>query len=122
MLRDELVFNQFNQVAISFHFFPDDWDQSTSGRPSNPALYPDLMNPGNRRSSLLVVKRMIDIIGSAMALILFSPLLLICALAVKMSSKGPVLFRQQRVGQYGQCFRSSDRCMWATIIRFTRSL
>ena len=40
-LRDKLTFEQFNQVSISFHFFPDDWDHDISGRPSNPALYPD---------------------------------------------------------------------------------
>src|SRR5271168_1358776 len=38
-LRDNLTFEQFNQINISFHFFPDDWDHDTSGRPSNPALY-----------------------------------------------------------------------------------
>jgi hypothetical protein len=41
-LRDELTFDQFNQVSISFHFFPDDWDHDQPGRPSNPMLYPDL--------------------------------------------------------------------------------
>src|SRR5450755_1324040 len=41
-LRDELSFDQFSQVSISLHFFPDDWDHDGSGRPSNPALYPDL--------------------------------------------------------------------------------
>jgi lipopolysaccharide/colanic/teichoic acid biosynthesis glycosyltransferase len=105
MLRDELVFSQFNQVGISFHFFPDDWDHGKFGRPSNPALYPDLIAPGRRRRSLLVVKRLIDITGSALALILSSPLFLAIALAIKVSSKGPVLFKQQRVGQYGQCFK-----------------
>ena len=104
MLRDELIFNQFNQVSISFHFYPDDWDQAKSGRPSNPALYPDLMRPPDRRRSLLVVKRTIDIVGSALALLLCSPLFLVIALAIKLSSKGPVLFKQQRVGQYGKCF------------------
>jgi lipopolysaccharide/colanic/teichoic acid biosynthesis glycosyltransferase len=104
MLRDDQVFKQFNQVSISFHFFPDDWDHGNSGRPSNPALYTDLTSIGKRRQSLLIVKRAIDIVGSALALILCSPLLLGIALAVKVSSKGPVLFKQQRVGQYGQCF------------------
>jgi lipopolysaccharide/colanic/teichoic acid biosynthesis glycosyltransferase len=104
MLRDDLVFKQFNQVSISFHFFPDDWDHANSGRPSNPALYPDLTNPGNRKRSLLIVKRMIDVVGCSLALILCSPLFLAIALAIKLSSKGPVLFRQQRVGQYGQFF------------------
>ncbi len=104
MLRDELIFNQFNQIGISFHFFPDDWDHASSGSPSNPALYPDLISPGNRKKSLLIVKRAIDITVGALALVLCSPLFLAIALAIKMSSKGPVLFRQQRVGQYGQCF------------------
>jgi lipopolysaccharide/colanic/teichoic acid biosynthesis glycosyltransferase len=104
MLRDELLFNQFNQVSISFHFFPDDWQHANSGRPSNPALYPDLTSPGKRKRSLLIVKRMIDIAGSALALILCSPLFLAIAVAIKLSSKGPLLFKQLRVGQYGQCF------------------
>lgn len=104
MLRDDLAFKQFSQVSISFHFFPDDWDHGGSGHPSNPALYPDLTQPGNRKRSLLIVKRMIDIVGSALALLLCSPLFLAIALAVKVSSRGPVLFRQQRVGQYGKLF------------------
>jgi lipopolysaccharide/colanic/teichoic acid biosynthesis glycosyltransferase len=45
-----------------------------------------------------------DIVGSALMLLLCTPLLLMIALAVKASSKGPVCFRQQRVGQYGQRF------------------
>ena len=104
MFRDDLVFRQFNQVSISFHFFPDDWDQGNSGRPSNPALYPDLTSPGNRKRSLLIVKRIIDVVGSALALILCAPLFFAITLAIKLSSRGPVLFRQQRVGQYGKLF------------------
>ena len=104
MLREDLVLKQLNQVSISFHFFPDDWNNDNSGRPSNPALYPDLTNLGNRKRSLLVVKRIIDISGSALVLVLCSPLFLAIALAIKVSSKGPVLFRQQRIGQYGKLF------------------
>lgn len=104
MLRDDVAFRQFSQVSISFHFFPDDWDQNGSGHPSNPALYPDLTHPGSRKRSLLIVKRGIDIVGSAFALLLCSPLFLAIALAVKVTSRGPVLFRQQRVGQYGKFF------------------
>jgi lipopolysaccharide/colanic/teichoic acid biosynthesis glycosyltransferase len=104
MLRDDLLFKQVSQISISFHFFPDDWDHANSGRRSNPALYPDLTSPRGRKRSLLIVKRLIDIAGSALALLLCSPVFLAIALAIKVSSKGPVLFRQQRVGQYGQCF------------------
>jgi lipopolysaccharide/colanic/teichoic acid biosynthesis glycosyltransferase len=103
-LRNNLTFEQFNQVSISFHFFPDDWDEDMSGRPSNPVLYPDLSRRAEGRRSLLGVKRLMDIAGSMLALIMCTPLFIIMALAIKASSKGPVLFRQQRVGQYGQCF------------------
>jgi lipopolysaccharide/colanic/teichoic acid biosynthesis glycosyltransferase len=103
-LRDELTPEQFARVSMSFHFFPDHWDHDHSGSPSNPTLYPDLLSADKGRRSLLGIKRVIDIAGSALLLILCSPLLLVIALAIKASSKGRVLFRQQRVGQYGQHF------------------
>lgn len=103
-LRDRLTFEQFNHISISFHLFPDDWDHDLSGRPSNPALYPDLSSRDNGRRPLLAIKRLMDVVGSATVLITFSPLLVIMAIAIKLSSKGPILFRQQRVGQYGRCF------------------
>ncbi len=104
MLRGSLTFEQFNQVSISFHFFPDDWDHDMSGRPSNPALYPDLSSRDNGRRSLLGTKRVMDIAGSGLALIMCTPLFVMIALVIKVSSKGPVFFRQQRVGQYGKRF------------------
>jgi lipopolysaccharide/colanic/teichoic acid biosynthesis glycosyltransferase len=103
-LRNNLTFEQFNQVSISFHFFPDDWDHDIAGRPSNPALYPDLSNRDDGQRALLGIKRLMDIVGSTLALTMCTPLFLMMALAIKASSKGPVLFRQQRVGQYGRCF------------------
>jgi len=103
-LRDNLTFEQFNRLNISFHFFPDDWDQDVSGRPSNPTLYPDLSHHGNNSRTSSAIKRMVDIAGSLLALIVFAPLLLAVAVAVKTSSKGPVFFKQQRVGRYGKRF------------------
>jgi exopolysaccharide biosynthesis polyprenyl glycosylphosphotransferase len=50
------------------------------------------------------IKRAIDIMVSATALALLSPLLLTVALLIKMTSRGPVLFRQLRVGQVGRQF------------------
>ena len=103
-LRDELTSEQFSQISLSFHFFPDKWDQEDSGRPSNPALYPDLFGSNHEKRSLLVIKRSMDIAGSLLMLVLCAPLLLVIAALVKASSRGPVLFRQQRVGQYGRRF------------------
>ena len=45
-----------------------------------------------------LLKRMLDVVGSLLGLILLSPLLLVVALAIKLTSEGPVLFRQKRVG------------------------
>ncbi len=103
-LRDELTFDQFNLVSISLHFFPDDWDHDNTGRPSNPALYPDLTVQDKGKRPLLIMKRVMDILGGALMGILCAPFCLLIALIIKMTSKGPVLFKQQRVGQYGKQF------------------
>ncbi|WGW11709.1 exopolysaccharide biosynthesis polyprenyl glycosylphosphotransferase [Saxibacter everestensis] len=50
-------------------------------------------------------KRTFDIVGSALLLLLFSPLLLILAVLVKVTSKGPVFYRQERIGRHGRPFK-----------------
>ena len=72
---------------------------------------------GNRRKSLRLqawrftvrcsyaAKRFIDVAGSLAGMVLLSPLLLGIALAVKLTSPGPVIFSQVRVGRYGRHFR-----------------
>ena len=50
------------------------------------------------------LKRSIDIAGSLAALFLCLPVLIAIAIAIKLTSKGPVLFRQVRLGQYGKKF------------------
>lgn len=103
-LRDYLTFEQFNQVRISFHFFPDDWDHDGDERPSNPTLYPDISRHNNNRRLLSTMKRSIDIVGSVLALLILAPVFLIIAVAIKTTSRGPILFKQKRVGQYGKQF------------------
>ncbi|MEO6966358.1 MAG: sugar transferase, partial [Acidobacteriaceae bacterium] len=103
-LRNELTLEQFSQISISSHFFPDDWEDDDSGHPSNPSLYPDLLKSDSQRRVVLTIKRMMDIAGSALILVLLTPLFLAIYLAIKMSSKGPALFQQHRVGQHGRKF------------------
>ena len=55
--------------------------------------------------SELCIKRAFDILCSALGLILLSPLFALIALQVKFSSKGPVLYSQERIGLYGLPFR-----------------
>jgi sugar transferase (PEP-CTERM system associated) len=51
-----------------------------------------------------VEKRILSILVSALLLLLFAPILLLLALLIKLDSKGPVLYRQERVGQDGRTF------------------
>jgi lipopolysaccharide/colanic/teichoic acid biosynthesis glycosyltransferase len=104
VLYSKLTFDQFNQISISHHVFPEDWDHDVPQRPSHPTLYPDLSIREQETKVYSAVKRTIDVIGSGLGLILGAPLLLGIAAAIKLSSKGPVLFRQVRVGQYGETF------------------
>lgn len=50
------------------------------------------------------LKRAMDILGSILGIFLLSPLLCLIAIAIKLESKGPVLFKQKRVGLYGKEF------------------
>ena len=53
----------------------------------------------------LCIKRAFDIVASALGLILLSPLFALIALQVKLSSRGPVFYSQERIGLYGLPFR-----------------
>ena len=52
-----------------------------------------------------VVKRLMDLVISSIALILTSPIMLICAIAIKLDDGGPVLFKQQRATKGGYIFK-----------------
>jgi exopolysaccharide biosynthesis polyprenyl glycosylphosphotransferase len=57
-----------------------------------------------QREFELAIKRIVDIVGAAAALLLFSPVLLATALAIRLNEGSPVLFRQTRVGLHGRTF------------------
>jgi lipopolysaccharide/colanic/teichoic acid biosynthesis glycosyltransferase len=103
-LRSNLSAQQFNQISISFHLFPEEWNHNIPQRPSNPTLYPDLARRDNAKKFFCTIKRIMDIVGSALAVLLFAPFFLAIGLAIKLTSKGPVFFRQKRVGQHGEQF------------------
>ena len=103
-LRENLGLEQFHRVKLSFHLFPEDWNHDDPGRPSNPTLYPDLNERDDSHKHLRTIKRTMDIVGSSLALLMLAPLLVLIAAAIKATSKGPVFFKQKRVGQHGECF------------------
>ncbi|MGH7515382.1 MAG: sugar transferase [Gemmatimonadales bacterium] len=63
-----------------------------------------LTSPASR-TFLLLVKRIVDIVGATVGLTITAPLLAMIALAIRLESRGPVLFRQSRVGAWGQRFK-----------------
>jgi lipopolysaccharide/colanic/teichoic acid biosynthesis glycosyltransferase len=53
----------------------------------------------------MLAKRLLDLLGSGVGLLLLAPLLLLVTLAIKLDSPGPVFYRQLRVGRHGREFR-----------------
>ena len=103
-LRNNLTSGELNQIKISFHVFPDEQSDEKRMGPTSSTLYPDVSKWANSRGFPSAVKRIMDIVGSALAISLSAPLFLLIAIAIKATSKGPVLFRQRRIGQYGKSF------------------
>jgi lipopolysaccharide/colanic/teichoic acid biosynthesis glycosyltransferase/GGDEF domain-containing protein len=67
-------------------------------------LYSDVLNESNLSNAKHCIKRAIDIMGALAGIILFSPMLLVIALLIKITSCGPILFRQSRMGFLGKKF------------------
>jgi lipopolysaccharide/colanic/teichoic acid biosynthesis glycosyltransferase len=103
-LRDWLTTEQFSQIKFSFHLFPEEWDPQNPDRPSNPTLYPDLHERNGLNWVSRGIKRIMDVSGSVVLLLLLSPVFFVIAAAIKLTSRGPVLFRQQRIGEHGTPF------------------
>ena len=103
-LGSTLSIEQINEIGLSFHVFPEDWDHHEPGGPAGDALYADLLRSKGPQRTDRFLKRSMDIVGSVAALGLFAPLIAVIAALIKLSSRGPVLFSQQRIGQYGNRF------------------
>ncbi|MFY9644643.1 MAG: sugar transferase [Terriglobales bacterium] len=105
VVREQLDSDQYGRVKFSFHVFPDDWSSQDPGlRPSNPTLYPDLEKRQTSNRFGRATKRLIDVLGSLLLLLVLSPVFLIIAAAIKLTSRGPVLFQQKRIGEHGTAF------------------
>lgn len=104
-LIETLSLAQVNKLRFSFHVFPEtpqagaDWPMRADLK-----LYPDVLERDMSKKSALIVKRSIDFVASLALLALASPLMAVIAAAIKLTSRGPVLFRQERLGQYGRPF------------------
>jgi lipopolysaccharide/colanic/teichoic acid biosynthesis glycosyltransferase len=99
-----LTVNHVNEIKLSFHVFPEDWNDIEPGGPIRSSLYVNLAEGAGQRIISMHLKRMMDIAGSLVGIFLCLPVLIAIAVAIKLTSKGPVLFRQVRLGQYGRRF------------------
>jgi len=98
-LQAQLTLQQIAIITIATYLYPPE-DPDPSEPAAHDKLYPDLKH--HKLASL--VKRFLDIIGSSMLLVLCLPILVFIGVAIKLTSKGPILFRQTRIGQFGQHF------------------
>lgn len=104
-LLGELGRKVASRLVVTTHLFPEKLEHDKGETFANSRFYPDLDKATTKKRASQVVKRVIDVLGSSFLLLLLSPLLLAIAIATKLTSKGPVIFRQERLGQSGSRFR-----------------
>ncbi|MDY0352393.1 MAG: sugar transferase [Desulfobulbaceae bacterium] len=101
------------KLGIIIRIMPDFQIQRIMYRPETARIFMDkfvgmptiVLSSTPAREGELVLKSAIDYLGAALGLVALSPLLLAIALAVKVTSPGPVLFTQERCGLHGRLFR-----------------
>ena len=88
------------KLSTHLHVYPEPKIAGEEGLGRvNPLLYPELRSRWEQRTSYDAIKRALDVIGSLTLLLVLSPLLLLIVVLLKLTSWGPVLFRQVRIGQ-----------------------
>ena len=92
-----------SRINISCHWYPIDHSELGNGKVQ--IFYPDPSQLSLRKKISRISKRTIDILGSLLGLLIFSPVFLIASIAIKITSAGPVFFRQERVGKGGKSFK-----------------
>ncbi len=104
-LKETLTPEQFDLITIVCHTFPED-DQKEEKKTveKNAVLYDSGSNDDTVKRISQLCKRGIDIAGSICGILLFSPFFIFISAAIKATSKGPVFFRQKRVGINGKTF------------------
>jgi len=97
LLSDDMV----KQITITFRIFP----VAGGNGLFDMTFYPDLTAPSYRTKGGEIAKRSLDIVGGIAGLILFSPFFALLPLLIKLYSKGPVFFTQDRIGRNGEKFK-----------------
>ena len=82
---------------------------------NNPRFIPDGMNEVERN-----IKRIGDFLMAGVSLVVFSPLFLVCYIAVKKEDGGPAIFKQERIGRFGRSVL--DRSESSILIRLLSTI
>lgn len=101
------AFRACNDLGLVVHYFPSflDVDQlrvNMEWTTDRPGLNMQAMQDP---SASLMAKRVIDLVGAGLGVVLLLPVFVACSLAVKLTSAGPIFFRQTRVGKGGRHFQ-----------------
>ena len=101
------IMNELEGTGVRIKIIPDMYDILAGSVKMSSIFGAPLIevNPEIMPAWQFSLKRIIDIAVSILALMLLSPLMLVIALLVKVSSPGPVFFRQERVGKNGKPFQ-----------------
>lgn len=98
---------QLLEQPVMLHMVPSALDLSFARTPAESLGGIPLISL--RESALtepqLLLKRLFDVVGSVLLLLLCSPLLVLIAIAIKLESPGPIFFLQERIGEHGQHFK-----------------
>ncbi len=103
-LHGSLSEEQLTVIKITFHRFPDEGKPDKPGKQAGFTFYPDYPKQERSRKNVLKMKRIVDVLSSIACIILFFPFFVLVPIGIKLTSQGPVLFRQKRVGQYEKTF------------------
>ncbi|MBL6658314.1 MAG: sugar transferase [Flavobacteriales bacterium] len=102
----ENILNLLENIDIFIKIIPDVYDILSGTVKMNSILGTPLIEINHKlqTQSQLLIKNTIDIVLSFIIILAFSPLYLICAILVKLSSEGPIIYKQKRLGQHGKEF------------------
>jgi exopolysaccharide biosynthesis polyprenyl glycosylphosphotransferase len=103
-LRSALDQQELDHVRLLFHWFPEEWKERREGSALDGAVYPDVTERDERRKLPLAMKRAVDLVASLALVVVLGPVLAAIAIAIRLTSPGPIIFRQERLGQHGRTF------------------
>jgi len=105
-LREFIRVSTFGDGSSDGNGFAVDRDNGEGGCSSqdDKGVYTDIISGNSSFYLKRLTKRVLDIVGSILGIVITSPLMLIIAVLIKLTSPGPVLFRQERVGFLGRRF------------------